>query len=212
MSISDPRVAVRSALAQYLKAQLPGVSISENWPTAVKALVMPAVTVLASSTVRTAWHQPMVWRTTPIKGAQTPKGDVLYSYGKAEINMQLDCWAGFEATRDKLAQQVEAVINRPPEDTLNPDPNRLKSFSVRPGLVLKVGGYYDTYCEFIFEAVASDLPENNFAAQTNEWRQAYTGTANFYVCNEEQMALLKAAIAVLDINDEKENITAAFVP
>ena len=203
MSVADPRVAVRAALAAHLKARLSGVQVSENWPAPAVKLKVPAVTVVASPRVLTEYHAPRQWRVTPTVGAppQRPQVDVLYSYGRATLKLQLDAWEQFEATRDALAARVEAAFNLHPRVTLAQG-TQLQDLQAAPGLVLRVPGYYGALCEYVFEAVAGTLPESSDTAQRGEWRQAYQGVAYLFLLNQETVAQMKTATMKYSLNGD----------
>lgn len=204
MSIADPRVIACRTVAAYLQASMPDVKLSENWPTPGRPIAMPAITVIASPNVKTEYHSPRAWRT--ISDSMNPaQGKTLYSYGKAYLNLQLDCWEKFEAPRDILAQRVESFINKPARLTVGAM-TTLVDYDTAPGLVLKMSGYYDTLCEYMFEPIAGSMPESSDMAQAGEWRQSYAGTAILYLCNEQQVAVLKQAVATLDLNDNPDQL------
>jgi len=205
MSVADPRAAARNALATWLTSRLTGVAISESWPTPGKKLTVPAVTVIAGPRIRPLYHQPRLWKSTITSGSA---GTALYSYGRAEMDLQLDCWEAFPASRDVLAQRVEAAVNVPP--TVSLGISGLTDFSAAGGLVLAMPNYYGVYCEYISEPITGVLPENSNMAQAGEWRQTFTVKANLFLVNQDSVPLLQTAIAELGLNGETpETITIA---
>lgn len=205
MSVTDPRVAARAALAGWLTSRLSGVTVSEAWPTPGRALTVPAVTVLAGNTINTQYHMPRLWKSTAGVGVN---GTVLYSYGRAEIDLQVDCWEAFPASRDVLAQRLEAVVNVPPGVSLGT--GVLTDYSSAPGLVLAMSSYYGTYCEYVFDASPVQIPESSAIAQVGEWRMTYFVKASLFICNQDTVPLLKSAVAQLSLNGEApESITVA---
>jgi hypothetical protein len=205
MSVADPRAAARNALTTWLGSQLSGVTVSETWPTPGKRIQVPAVTVIAGNTIKTQYHRPRLWKTTTVSGAS---GTTLYSYGRAEINLQLDCWEAFPASRDVLAQRLEAAVNVPPQTSLGL--GGLADYAAAGGLVLAMPNYYGVYCEFVTEPIAGTLPETSNAAQTGEWRQTFAVTAYLHIVNQDTVPLLQTAIVELALNGESpESITVA---
>lgn len=201
MSVADPRAAARSALAVWLTAQLSGVVVSEKWPTPGIKLAVPAVTVLAGNTIKPQYHAPRLWKTVPGAGAA---GTALYSYGRAEMDLQLDCWESFPASRDVLSQRVEAAMNVPPQTSLGT--NGLADYAAAGGLVLAMPNYYGVYCEFIAEPIAGKIPESSGGAQTGEWRQTFLVKAHLHICNQDAVPLLKSAIGTMSLNGETPQV------
>lgn len=201
MSVADPRAAARSALAAWLSAQLSGVVVSEKWPTPGTKLVVPAVTVLAGNTIKPQYHAPRLWKTAAQSGIA---GTALYSYGRAEMDLQLDCWEAFPASRDLLSQRVEAAMNVSPSASLNA--GGLADYAAAGGLVLALPNYYGVYCEFISEPIAGTLPESSGGAQTGEWRQTFLVKAHLYICNQDAVPLMQSAIGTMSLNGETPQV------
>src|SRR6266498_2673430 len=129
--LPSARVAVRLALANYLRTNLsapwPNLVITENWPTPQKAFPPQALTVLAPlAGLITEYHEPVVWKSTP--------GNILYSYGRHVIPLELDVWAQYESIRDDLASSLLPLLNQNVSVTLGGA--TLANFANAPGLVL----------------------------------------------------------------------------
>lgn len=167
-------VGVREALAAYLRTQLaaghPALVVSSEWPTPGVPLPSEAVTIVAPGGAQTAFHPPKVISTTP---TGDHAGTVVYSFGNVSIDLQLDCWADFPATRDALAVDIEAAINRRPADTLGVV--TLPSLSRRGGIVLRVAALANALADFRFNAIPS-FQETSDGAQRGEWRSTWQGT------------------------------------
>lgn len=197
---TDPRSAVRSMLASYLTAQLAdvaGLTVNEQWPIPQQQLATPAITIVTSPQLKCEYHLPRLWTTTPTIGVN---GIARYSYGRAELNLQIDVWSDYEATRDALAARAESVLNRDPLETLAPNPSRPVGYARKPGLVLALTNYHNTPCEFIFETPASSVGESKGQAMVADWRNTFAGRAILHLMNEEVVALMKSVTMKLAIN------------
>lgn len=207
MSIADPRAAARSALAAYLTTQLAGVVISKGWPTPQQKLVVPAVTVLTSNQVKTDFHKARLWKVTPTTGINAT---ALYSYGRAEINVQLDAWEEYEVRRDALSARLETCLNRDPQETLDPDPTRVVGYSRCPGLVLRLPDFYNVPAEFIFEGTPADLKESSQSAIVADWRATFSGRVLLHLMDQDTVALMQTVVMQIAINgDTAESVQLA---
>lgn len=212
MSAADPRVVARAALAAYLTAELASdwsdVRVSENWPTPQTGFPKRALTVLAPrvAPLEVAYHAPVIWGTTDTTPEPTeeepdpaPTGTVLYSYGRATYQLQLDVWAEFEAVRDQLQAVVQTALNRNPLATLPSDPAAVPCLDAGPGLVLELDDFYGVTCEYRFDPVPL-LAETPPAAMAGDWRATWSGTATVYLMTEQAVALMKSITLRQTIN------------
>lgn len=194
--LPNAKVAVRLALANYLRTNLsaswPSLLVSENWPTPQRKFSGQALTVLApSSGQRTEYHNPVVWSVTPTSGVNA---DILYSYGKLTIPLQLDAWAQYESIRDDLAASVTPLVNQSAEVTLGTAGNQA-TLAQAPGLVIPVPTYFGVTAEFRFEPAPSPQ-ENSDSAMTAEWRATWAGEALIYLMQKETKPMMKTIAAV----------------
>lgn len=186
----DITSVVRAALASYLRTALPGVlagvEVSEVWPTPGKPLPALAVTVLVAGDPEVRFHPPRIYRAIP---GVAPNGTVRYSYGRANVPLQLDAWATFGPTLSTLTTALEAVLHRAPGETLSaPTAPRLRR---RGGLVLEPAALLGAPCAFRFQAAPTPA-ESSDTAQQGEWRATWSGSAETWIVSEEQLALLQS--------------------
>lgn len=205
MALPNPRVAVRKALADYLRTNLtaawPNLVVSENWPTPQATFPPQALTVLAPHGGEVVeYHQPVVWQTT-----QT---SVLYSYGKMTMPLQIDAWAQFEAVRDDLAAAVLPLLNRDPAATLGV--SQTATFAQAPGLVITIPSYAAVTAEYHFDPLPQVI-ENPPAALTSEWRYVWMGDATIYLLQQEFQPLMKDVTILLGVNGAApERVTSTY--
>lgn len=195
MSTPAPLEAVRKTLADYLATQNAGVTVSPRWPTPQRPLPAKAITVVlppAPPVVRE--HPPRVWSFT---ATSSTAGDVLYSYGLAEIGLQLDVWAQYPAVRDQLAASVQGQINRPPSATLGL--TTLPRLSRAPGLVLRCTEFYDVPVDYRFEPIPPEL-ETSDRAQKGDWRATWQGKATVHLLSQESVAIMTQLVLQLATN------------
>jgi hypothetical protein len=182
------RKAVRDALAAYLRTELatahPDLVVFDSWPDPATSLPAEAVSVLATGTIEEGGYAPQTHRVTPTAGVM---GDVLYGFGTLTLGLQLDCWTHHEATRDVLARDLEAALNRPPAITLGLT-GGIPQLGRERGLVIRIPNLFNCPADFRFEPTASPV-ENGDAAQTGEWRATWAGSAFVHLVNQESLAL-----------------------
>lgn len=207
MATPEPKAAARKALADYLRTQFagsplstnyPGLVVNEKWPIAGQAFPALALTVVCPSTpVRLAQaHQPYIWSTTPLGGG-THQGTVVYSYGHLEIDVQLDAWTQYPAIRDKLANDLEAQLNRPAAATMAASTDE---YARGIGLVLPVGDLYNAPADFRL-AQAAGAPESSDVAQGATYRAMFTGTATVYAVDQQTFYLMEQIVLQLTQNN-----------
>lgn len=197
MALPSARVAVRKALADYLRTNLiaawPSIAVSENWPSPQTALPPQALTVLAPSTgLRIDYHQPVIWGVDTVAGVST----ITYSYGVLEMPLQIDAWAQFEPIRDDLAAAVLPLLNQNVEVTLGTA--TLSNLAIAPGLVIPIPSYANVTAEYRFDPEPM-LGEDVAHAETSDWRATWAGTATVYLMQQEVRPVMKEVIIDLSI-------------
>lgn len=200
MALPNPRVAVRNALASYLRANLssawPALVVSENWPTPQAVMPPQVLTVLAPQGGQfVEYHQPVVWQVTTSSIGTT----VLYSYGKMTMPLQLDAWAQFEATRDDLVAAVLPLLNRDVASTLGV--TQTATFAQAPGLVIPVPNYASVTAEYHFDPLPQ-LMEAQEPAMTSDWRATWVGDATIYLLQSESQPLMRDVTIKLAANGD----------
>jgi len=188
---TEPRAACRKALATSLSSYLTplhsGIVVSEKWPTPGKALTALSLTVITPGTApKVEFHQPVKHKVTLPESGHA--GTVLYSYGRVDVDLQIDAWALYPATRDALALSTLRALNRPANVTLSTP--ALTDYSHAPGLVLRLTDWFNVTASYRFDALGA-IPENSDAAQVNEYRATWQGSAHFYLCDEQQLYLMQ---------------------
>lgn len=192
MALPLARVAVRRALADYLRTNListwPNVVVSENWPTPQTQLPEQAVTVLVPQGGFTVeYHQPVIWSVTTANGVST----ITYSYGKMEMPLQIDAWAQFEAVRDDLAASVLPLLNQNVEVTLGTA--TLANLALAPGLVIPIPTYANVTAEFRFDSEPM-LSETTSLTEASDWRATWSGSAFVYLMQQETQPVMREVI------------------
>lgn len=201
----------RKALADYLRTELtpafPTIQVSGVWPQPGKALAPFEITVLLTGAPDTAYW-PATWYDVQPDPSPAVTGQVSYSFGRLQLDLQLDLWAATRANRDALIAAVVPLLNRHPLQTLTAPPWR-PMLGRHPGVVLPVAALLGMPCDFRFEA-AGDPTEDPDAAQANEWRATFPGTGTLYCVAREQVALIKQLEVDWTVNGgptEPQNIT-----
>lgn len=195
---SDPRIALRTALAAYLAGA--GIDadlvVSAGWPDPTKKLPAKALTVtIPGQPIEVIEHAPRVWNWAPGSGDTT--SPVRYSYGLARFGVQLDLWTAFAAVRDQLVPKVQAAVKRPSQVTLGT--SDLPRLSHAPGLVLRLTDFFGTPADVSFTALP-DIPEGSEVAQRAEWRAIWQGEASVYLLAEESVSVIRTLVASLAVN------------
>jgi hypothetical protein len=202
--VKAPTVALRKALTAWLQAKLApdytGVKVFSSWPQPSMTLPEFAVSVLTVPPFDVQEHEPRIWDTTP---TIDPNGTTLYSYGTANVGMQLDVWARYPEARDNLADSVRKWVNRSPIESLG-ILGALPYLGSHPGLVLKLSDFGDVTAEYRFGQIATPV-EDSTAVQSGEWRATWNGSAFLYLISIEQVALMKTL--TLDVNGDSYLLT-----
>lgn len=185
------KTGLRDGLAAYLQTQLVGtfptlLSIG-YWPQPGQQLVDPTIAVLAPGTPVVEYHAPLI---ESVVAGVTPAGTATYSYGNVSVGMQIDAWSKTESGRDLLVAAIDLVMNQPAAITLGVT-TLFPVLGRDGGLVITIPELLGINFDFQFDATAR-LAEDSDAAQTNEWRATWTGTADGYLTTQEQVVLLQS--------------------
>jgi hypothetical protein len=103
------------------------------------------------------------------------------------MQLELDCWASVKSKRDSLARDLRRQLNRSPSTTLG---GGVLGLDHEAGLVLPVPGLFNQPCYYEFVPVPS-VGESSDAAQTNEWRSHWRGTAEMSIVDQQLFTLIK---------------------
>lgn len=199
--LPSARVAVRLALANYLRTNLqavwPNLVITENWPSPQRAFPPQAITVLAPLQGQIVeYHEPVVWQ---VNNTNNTSATIMYSYGKMEIPLQLDCWAQFESVRDDLASSLLPLLNQNVAVTLGLATNA--NLANAPGLVLPIPTYSNITAEYVFDPVPAAI-ETEDGAIVADWRYQWKGHATIYLIQNETQPLMKDVTIKMGMNGD----------
>jgi len=199
MSTTDPLSAVRDALkgylATYLASSFPSLVVSSGWPTPGKSLGPQALTVtLPMAVPRVSSHLPRKVDFVPI---DADTGTYTYSYGLADVGLQLDLWTQREFDRNALVQAIQAALNRPPAATLGL--TVLPGVARQQGAVLRVPEFYNAPASYLFDHFPS-VTETSSAVQAASWRAMWTGNATLFLLSQEAVAILKSIVGKFSFN------------
>jgi hypothetical protein len=165
--------------------------VSEKWPTPGVALPKLAMTVITPGTApKVEFHPPV--RHTVTLPETGHVGTVMFSYGRVDIDLQIDAWANYPAPRDALALDTLRALNRPANVTQGTTPT-LTDYTYAPGLVLSLTDWFNVAASYTFNALGA-IPEGSDQAQTNEYRATWTGSCHVYLCDTQQLALMQKII------------------
>lgn len=188
--MSDVAFEIRSAIAAYLRAQLAGVTVLEDWPAAGVELDPLTVSVSSEDAAREEHFGPEVRTTTP-KTATT--GDVELAYGRFELALQLDVFAPTPGELGALLDRLRPALHRHPAATLEGDADVLDAGD---GLVLDVAALH-TRCAIEWGNTQRDLREPLAA----DYRATISGTADGLLVLVREMPLQKTTIVTVAADD-----------
>ncbi len=196
------RKELRAWLASQLTSTFSDTVVFERWPVAGRPLPPHAVSVLTVGEPELMAHQPKVHATAI---TATPLGTVTYSYGRCDLGMQVDVWCTTAADRYLLTRAVSDALNTHPIYSL-PIAGALPELHRHPGVARYLTDVYNEVCSYEFDQVVSPS-EDSDAAQTEEWRATFVGTARLYVTTRETIALLVQATTTWQVNGGSETRT-----
>jgi len=175
--------------------------VSENWPTPQANFPLEALTIVAPGGVRTNWHQPVVWTTTPTSGVNA---NVFYSTALMEIDLQIDVWSQYEDVRDSVSSWLTPQLNKCASVSLGL--TTFPELASAPGLVIQIPLLNNVQAEFLFDSTPR-LIENPGAAMTGDWRATWLGTATVHFTTIEQQAMMQTILLNLSINGATVEVT-----
>lgn len=179
--------AAANALAEWLRASLPGVVVESRWPEPNQGLRPKTITVLLAGSRIDEPLDPQVLHMTPISAST---GLYRWRVSACRQPMQLDVWTTSDVARDDLLARLDTCLRAGPSRTLpwdwNGDPTANE-------LVLPLGdGWQDTVAAIEFDAPRIiDTPES---VQQREYRASLRGEARMHLYVEAEsprMALMR---------------------
>jgi hypothetical protein len=126
----DAADAVLDNLATYLAAQVPGLTVRKEWPSANQALVYPSLTIFSGQVTYTPLQPYETARTAPDVNNQVVSTLVV---GEWDGKLQLDLWCRNKVERQNIGKQVRDAINK----QVNPQ-----------GLSLQMADYFNEWVRF----------------------------------------------------------------
>ncbi|HEY2517091.1 MAG TPA: hypothetical protein VGI39_39735 [Polyangiaceae bacterium] len=175
--------AAENALTLWLRSQLAGVTLKNEWPEAGKAMAFPTVTVLRAGPLDEDYVQPPEVLLQVDDPPPAVTSTFTFRVGVCTQPLQLDVWANTKPQRDDLLARLGDALTAGKRQTYsagyftstgistNQDP-------VEQSITLQLAdGYPFLNAAFQFEA-----PETNDTADSakrNEWRATYRGQAFF---------------------------------
>ena len=145
-----------TALAAYLKAEIPELSVSEKWPDPKKKLTMPALTLVAPGERGYNHVQPTIFKQIAVE-SNPELIDVVYTVGEFGYKIQLDLWCEYAEQRSVLIDKVHKALNK---QFINGD--------APCGLSLTLSAYYDLIARF--DQVGYTYLDSEESSQRSEWR------------------------------------------
>lgn len=196
MPTLEPVAALRAALGAYLRAELdPEVVVLDEWPQPGRTRQQRVVSIVSPGGVqKVTAHLPRKLSFVPV---DADTGTYSYSYGLAEVALQLDAWAENPSARDQLVAALQAKLNRPPSATLGG--TALPRASRQQGLVLRVTNFFSAPCSYVFDFLPR-LPESSSIAQAGAHRGTFTGMATMFLVNEDVVPILKSIVGLVSVN------------
>jgi hypothetical protein len=145
-----------TALAAYLKAEIPELSVLEKWPDPKQKLVMPALSLIATGERGYNHVQPTIFKTLPVTG-NPDLLDVVYTIGEFGYKLQLDLWTEYGEQRSDLIDKIHNALNKQFIEGDSPC-----------GLSLTLTEYYDLIARF--DQVGYTYLDSEESSQRSEWR------------------------------------------
>lgn len=172
------------ALADYLKAEVPELSVSDKWPDPKQALVMPALTIIAAGERGYENVFPTVHK--KIEVTDNPDLiDVAYTIGQFDYQLQLDIWTDYPAKRGDIFDKVKNALNK---QFINGD--------APCGLSLTLTDFYDVIARF--DQAGYTYLDSEESSQRSEWRVKM----DLVVCHSD--VTLKRESKMLDIQIQSQ--------
>lgn len=148
-------VAVKT-LAAYLKAEIPDLTIIENWPDPKEEMALPALTVSIVGKPSLTHTYPKIHKKIDIE-EETVLKKVVYIIGQYDLNIQLDIWTDYQAKRSELYEKIMAAFDK-----------QFLTSGAPVGLSLELTDYHETIARYDQTGYAyMDSSDNG---QRQEWR------------------------------------------
>ena len=145
-----------SALAAYLRTEIPALTVYEEWPDPKKPLKMPTLAITAPQERGYSHVQPTIFKKSP--NVDNPDlFNVVYTIGQFDYRIQLDLWADYKAKRGEFFDLIQAALNKQFINEEQPC-----------GLSLTLTKYHDLIARF--DQVGYTYLDGEESSQRQEWR------------------------------------------
>lgn len=189
MAVTVQQAAV-NALVTYLRAELPDVTVSAEWPASEAELPEQAITVLMAGKRQDTPADAQVMAIDGTGDSRT----FIWRVMTSTQPLQLDIWARYPAARDDLLAQLDEALHKGTLFTIHHGVPSCGSWEpTRDGvlLALAAGDGHVGYVDFTFDG--ADLNDTADAALRHEWRATITGEASMVLTVKTTHPLLRVA-------------------
>jgi len=167
--------AAQNALAKYLAARLPDVTVNARWPDGASAYTENGtISLIDRDGPPEELFDPQLVSWTPISESQTLG---TWELASVTLSLQLDVWAKYDYTRESILRRLDEALRQGLGVTL-PGRNVFTSSPFRNGIQLVLSdedGWDGVYVDYLFDrALKMDSPK---AAQLLEFRSMRLGEA-----------------------------------
>lgn len=157
MLASDPISACENAFADYLRAQVPGLTVYLEWPAPNQQLTYPSVTLFSGKDSFMNLMPETIATTLP---DQLNKTLVTQIIGEHDWKMQLDLWCASKFERETTLGAIKAAINAQVSDG--------SGQNKASGLSLQLTNYYNDWARFDIDSI--ERVDDEASAQRRERR------------------------------------------
>lgn len=186
--------ATGAALADWLTAQLPGVTILPQWPNPDAPFPFKSVTIDLSGSRREIDVQT-VQQVLASTNVGTNQANVRFRVAMCEQPVQLDVWAKSDPERDDILARLDIALNagsRPVPGVYNPAPTA-------DGLLCQLtGDWADSTADFIWTDI--DTPDTPDSIRRAEFRATIRGSVMISLAVTKQTARQKTLIFRANLN------------
>lgn len=178
-----PEVAVREALAAYLRATLSLATnvVESDWFPPAQALPHPvAISVHEAGEVsRSADASTALVASTPGSGAAAT---MLYRTGEVIVPIAVDVWCETQAERDAWTQRVADALQRPPSVDGAPVADMMDGLTLTCAAGNGASGYFGAVVTY--DTDTRQAPSSPEGSQREEWRAVFQVTARVDLLRE----------------------------
>ena len=144
-------------LAAYLRAQVTGLTVLDEWPTANQKLAYPTVTLFSGKITTMNRAPELIAQTDPDVDNKVTATEVI---GEHDFKLQLDLWCSSKPQRNTVIKQITDAINAKSLDSTG-DNNPA-------GLSLQCANYFNDWIRYDIDG--QQYVDDEAAAQRQERR------------------------------------------